>query len=136
LIREDDNMKIEDIINVITHSVLYYCSLIRKFDITDKLISGVEDAICRMWYEFMSDVDTEENIDLIGVMDGDYSDVFKTNDSNLYGNITHVITSYFDKVKKQDPSIVVIEIYNFNYLPGLKITHSQISSIVGFYLNQ
>ena len=50
-------MKIENIIDVITYSVLYYDSLIKRFDITDTLISGVKTSILRMWNEYMSDIE-------------------------------------------------------------------------------
>ena len=50
-------MKIENIIDVITYSVLYYYSLIKRFDITDTLISGVKTSILRMWNEYMSDIE-------------------------------------------------------------------------------
>jgi hypothetical protein len=68
-------------------------------------------------------------------MSGIGSDVVRTNDSNLFGNITHVIISYLDK-NEPNPNTEVLEIFNHNYLPGLRITHVQISKIIGFYLNQ
>ena len=136
LIREVDNMKMTDIIDIITYSVIYYYSLIKKFDITDNLISGVKVAILQMWNEYMSDIEDEENIDLIGLFSGKYSVVLKTNDANLYKYITHVIISYFDKADVIDTEMEVLEIYTYNYLPGMVLTHAQISKIIEFYLNQ
>lgn len=129
-------MKIENIIDVITYSVLYYYSLIKRFDITDTLISGVKTSILRMWNEYMSDIEDEEYIDLIGVMYGEHAKILNTNDSNLYKNITHVIISYFDKADVIDTEMEVLEIYTYNYLPGMVLTHAQISKIIEFYLNQ
>lgn len=129
-------MKIENIIDVITYSVLYYYSLIKRFDITDTLISGVKTSILRMWNEYMSDIEDEEYIDLIGVMYGEHTKILNTNDSNLYKNITHVIISYFDKADVIDTEMEVLEIFTYNYLPGMVLTHAQISKIIEFYLNQ
>ena len=129
-------MKIENIIDVITYSVLYYYSLIKRFDITDTLISGVKTSILRMWNEYMSDIEDEEYIDLIGVMYGEHTEILNTNDSNLYKNITHVIISYFEKSDVLDTEMEVLEIYTYNYLPGMVLTHAQISKIIEFYLNQ
>ena len=129
-------MKIENIIDVITYSVLYYYSLIKRFDITDTLISGVKTSILQMWNEYMSDIEDEEYIDLIGVMHGEHAKILNTNDSNLYKNITHVIISYFDKADVIDTEMEVLEIYTYNYLPGMVLTHAQISKIIEFYLNQ
>lgn len=129
-------MKIENIIDVITYSVLYYYSLIKRFDITDTLISGVKTSILRMWNEYMSDIEDEEYIDLIGVMYGEHAKILNTNDSNLYKNITHVIISYFDKADVIDTEMEVLEIFTYNYLPGMVLTHAQISKIIEFYLNQ
>jgi hypothetical protein len=135
LIREVDNVKLDDAMDIIVSSILYYYSLIRRFDITDTLIAGIRFAVTQLWKQYMSDIETEENIDLIGVMSGTESDVFKINDSNLFRNITHVIISYLDK-NDLDPSMDVLEIFNYNYLPGMRITHAQISRIIEFYLNQ
>ena len=129
-------LKIENVLDVITYSVLYYYSLIRKFEVTDILISGIKYTILQMWNEYMSDIECEENIDLIGVMSGEDSKIFYTTDSNLYNNITHVIISYFDKSHEFDATMDVLEIYQYNYLPGMVLTHEQISKIVEFYLNQ
>ncbi len=129
-------MKIENIIDVITYSVLYYYSLIKRFDITDTLISGVRTSILRMWNEYMSDIEDEEYIDLIGVMYGEHAKILNTNNSNLYKNITHVIISYFDKADVINTEMEVLEIYTYNYLPGMVLTHAQISKIIEFYLNQ
>lgn len=129
-------MKIENVIDVITYSVLYYYSLIKRFDITDNLISGVKTSILQMWNEYMSDIEDEECIDLICVMNAENSKLLHTNDSNLYKNITHVIISYFDKGGMLDTEMEVLEIYTYNYLPGMVLTHTQISKIIEFYLNQ
>ena len=129
-------MKITSIIDVITYSVLYYYSLIKRFDITDNLISGVRIAILQMWEEYMSDIEDEENIDLIGVFSGKHAAVLKTNDANLYKNITHVIISYFENNKTLDTEMEVFELFQNNYLPGMVLTHAQISRIIEFYLNQ
>lgn len=136
LIREVDNMKIENVLDIITHSILYYYSLIKRFEVTDILISGVKYAILQMWNEYMSDIECEENIDLIGVLPGEDSKILYTNDSNLYKNITDVITSHFDKVHEIDTKMEVLEIFQYNYLPGMALTHAQISNIIEFYLNQ
>lgn len=135
LIREVDNVKLDDAMDIIVGSILYYYSLIRRFDITDTLIAGIRFAVTQLWKQYMSDIETEESIDLIGVMSGTGSDVFRTTDSNLFRNITHVIISYLDK-NDLDPSMDVLEIFNYNYLPGMRITHAQISRIIEFYLNQ
>lgn len=135
LIREVDNVKLDDAMDIIVGSILYYYSLIRRFDITDTLIAGIRFAVTQLWNQYMSDIETEESIDLIGVMSGTESDVFRTTDSNLFRNITHVIISYLDK-NDLDPSMDVLEIFNYNYLPGMRITHAQISRIIEFYLNQ
>lgn len=135
LIREVDNVKLDDAMDIIVGSILYYYSLIRRFDITDTLIAGIRFAVTQLWKQYMSDIETEESIDLIGVMSGTESDVFRTTDSNLFRNITHVIISYLDK-NDLDPSMDVLEIFNYNYLPGMRITHAQISRIIEFYLNQ
>jgi hypothetical protein len=89
-----------------------------------------------MWNEYMSDIEDEEYIDLIGVMYGEHAKILNTNDSNLYKNITHVIISYFDKVDVIDTEMEVLEIFTYNYLPGMVLTHAQISKIIEFYLNQ
>lgn len=129
-------MKIENVLDIITHSILYYYSLIKRFEVTDILISGVKYAILQMWNEYMSDIECEENIDLIGVLPGEDSKILYTNDSNLYKNITDVITSHFDKVHEIDTKMEVLEIFQYNYLPGMALTHAQISNIIEFYLNQ
>lgn len=129
-------MKIENVLDIITHSILYYYSLIKRFEITDILISGVKYAILQMWNEYMSDIECEENIDLIGVLSGEDSKILYTNDSNLYKNITDVIISHFDKVHEIDTKMEVLEIFQYNYLPGMALTHAQISNIIEFYLNQ
>lgn len=130
-------MKFENLINVITYSILYYYSLIRKYDITDGLISDVKSTLRRMWNEYMSDIYDEENIDLIGVMRGEYSAVISVNkSSNLFRDITYVITSYFDRVDFVDTEMEVIEVFTYNHIPGMVLTHSQISKIIEFYLNQ
>ena len=129
-------MKIENVLDIITHSILYYYSLIKRFEVTDILISGVKYAILQMWNEYMSDIECEENIDLIGVLSGEDSKILYTNDSNLYKNITDVITSHFDKVHEIDTKMEVLEIFQYNYLPGMALTHAQISNIIEFYLNQ
>ena len=129
-------MKIENVLDIITHSILYYYSLIKRFEVTDILISGVKYAILQMWNEYMSDIECEENIDLIGVLPGEDSKILYTNDSNLYKNITDVITSHFDKVYEIDTKMEVLEIFQYNYLPGMALTHAQISNIIEFYLNQ
>lgn len=128
-------MKLDDVMDVIVGSILYYYSLIRRFDITDTLIDGIRYGVTQLWKQYMSDIETEEYIDLIGVMSGPESDVFKINDSNLFGNITHVIISYLDK-NDLTQGTEVLEIFNYNYLPGMRITHAQISKIMDFYLNQ
>ena len=84
----------------------------------------------------MSDIEDEENIDLIGLFSGKYSAVLKTNDANLYKYITHVIISYFKNNKTIDTSMEVFEIFQYDYLPGMVLTHAQISRIIEFYLNQ
>jgi hypothetical protein len=84
----------------------------------------------------MSDIECEENIDLIGVLSGEDSKILYTNDSNLYKNITDVIISHFDKVDEIDTEMEVLEIFQYNYLPGMVLTHAQISNIIEFYLNQ
>ena len=129
-------MKIENVLDIITHSILYYYSLIKRFEVTDILISGVKYAILQMWNEYMSDIECEENIDLIGVLSGEDSRILYTNDSNLYKNITDVIISHFDKVDEIDTEMEVLEIFQYNYLPGMVLTHAQISNIIEFYLNQ
>jgi hypothetical protein len=136
LIREVDNMKIENVLDIITHSILYYYSLIKRFEVTDILISGIKYTILQMWNEYMSDIECEENIDLIGVLSGEDSKILYTNDSNLYKNITDVIISHFDKVDEIDTEMEVLEIFQYNYLPGMALTHAQISNIIEFYLNQ
>lgn len=128
-------MKLDDVMDVIVSSILYYYSLIRRFNITDTLIDGIRYGVTQLWKQYMSDIETEENIDLIGVMCGPESDVFKINDSNLFRNITHVIISYLDK-NDLTQGTEVLEIFNYNYLPGMRITHAQISKIMDFYLNQ
>lgn len=128
-------MKLDDVMDVIVGSILYYYSLIRRFDITDTLIDGIRYGVTQLWKQYMSDIETEEYIDLIGVMSGPESDVFKINDSNLFRNITHVIISYLDK-NDLTQGTEVLEIFNYNYLPGMRITHAQISKIMDFYLNQ
>ena len=60
-------MKIENVLDIITHSILYYYSLIKRFEVTDILISGIKYTILQMWNEYMSDIECEENIDLIEV---------------------------------------------------------------------
>lgn len=129
-------MKIENIIDVITYSVLYYYSLIKRFNITDTLISGVKNSILLMWEEYMSDVEDEENIDLIGVMFNEHSEILYAKDTNLFEKITHVIISYFDKGNDIDTNMDILEIYQYPYLPGMVLNHAQISKIVEFYLNQ
>ena len=129
-------MKIENVLDIITHSILYYYSLIKRFEVTDILISGMKYAILQMWNEYMSDIECEENIDLIGVLSGEDSKILYTNDSNLYKNITDVIISHFDKVDEIDTGMEVLEIFQYNYLPGMVLTHAQISNIIEFYLNQ
>ena len=129
-------MKIENLIDIVTHSVLYYYSLIKRFDITDNLISNVRTTILQMWNEYMSDIEDEENIDLIGIMNSSYFELLHTNDSNLYKKITHVIISYFDKGNVINAEMEVFELYTYNYLPGIVLTHAQISKIIEFYLNQ
>lgn len=129
-------MKIENIINTITYSVLYYYSLIKKINITDNLINGVGNVILQMWREYMSDIYSEEDIDLIGVFSGEHSVLLHTNDSNLYGNITDVIISYFERCDEIKTEMIVFEIFQYNYLPGMILTHAQISKIIEFYLNQ
>lgn len=126
----------ENAVDVITYSVIYYYSLIKRFEVTDILISGVRHVILQMWDEWMSDVECEENVDLIGVLCGEYARVFSMNDSNLYRNITDVLISYIDIVDHVDPSEEIFEIFQYNYLPGMVLTHAQISNIVEFYLNQ
>ena len=129
-------MKIENLIDIVTHSVLYYYSLIKRFDITDNLISNVRTTILQMWNEYMSDIEDEENIDLIGIMNSSYFELLHTNDSNLYKKITHVIISYFDKGNVINAEMEVFELSTYNYLPGMVLTHAQISKIIEFYLNQ
>lgn len=129
-------MKIENVINVITYAILYYYSLIKNFDITDNLINGIKKAILQMWEEYMSDIESEENVDLIGVLSGEHCEILHTNDSNLYENITHVIISYFDKGGEINTEMHILEIFQYNYLPGMVLTHAQISKIIEFYLNQ
>ena len=129
-------MKITNIIDVITHSVLYYYSLIKRFEITDILISGVKECILQMWNEYISDIEDEENIDLIAVLSGEHSEILYTNDANLYKRITHVIISYFEKGNEIGAEMEVLELFQYNYLPGMVLTHAQISRIIEFYLNQ
>ena len=129
-------MKIENLIDIVTYSVLYYYSLINEFNITDNLISGLKTSILQLWNEYMSDIEDEESIDLIGVLYDEHTTILYTNDSNLFGNITHVITSYFDNGGTVDTKMEVLELYTHNYLPGMVLTHAQISKIIEFYLNQ
>lgn len=129
-------MKIENVLDVIVYSILYYYSLIKRFNITDNLISGLRYSITQMWNKYMSDIETEECIDLIGVMNGDKAEVLKVTDANLFKHITQVIISYFDKSGEFNPEMEILEIFNYNYLPGMGITHAQISKIIEFYLNQ
>ena len=86
LIREVDNMKIENVLDIITHSILYYYSLIKRFEVTDILISGIKYTILQMWNEYMSDIECEENIDLIGVLPGEDSKIlFKEVEDTILG---------------------------------------------------
>lgn len=129
-------MKMTDVIDAITYSIIYYYSLIHKFKITDILISGVRKSILQMWNEYMSDIEDEENIDLIGVLCGEHSEIIHANDDNLYKHITDVIISYFDKGNDFYYEMEVLTIFHYNYLPGMTLTHAQISRIIEFYLNQ
>ncbi|MBR5296300.1 MAG: hypothetical protein IKU29_00315 [Parabacteroides sp.] len=85
-----------------------------------------------MWNEYTSDIN-EDSIDMLCVLDDMECDILNVNNSNLYEDITHVIISYFDKGNEINPNMNIIGLYN-NYLPGMDITHNQISKIIEFYL--
>lgn len=129
-------MKIDNLLDVITYSIISYYSLIRKFETTSILISGIRYCIRQMWNKYMSDIEAEEDIDFIGVLSGTDSVLLSTNDPNLYKNITYVIISYFDRNGLINNGYGILEIFQSNYLPGMIITHSQISNMMEFYLNQ
>ena len=129
-------MKIDNLLDVITYSIISYYSLIRKFETTNILISGIRYCIRQMWNKYMSDIEAEEDIDFIGVLSGTDSVLLSANDPNLYKNITYVIISYFDRNGLINNGYGILEIFQSDYLPGMIITHSQISNMMEFYLNQ
>ena len=53
-------MKIDNLLDVITYSIISYYSLIRKFETTSILISGIRYCIRQMWNKYMSDIEAEE----------------------------------------------------------------------------
>ena len=128
-------MKIENIIDLIVETVLFYYSLIKPLVITEKLKNDVKSTILQMWAEYVGEDIIEEDIDIIGIMEGEYAKTFSIYESNLYLRITHVIISYFDKENTIDPNAEIIEIFCKPYIPGMVITHTQIINTVDFYLN-
>lgn len=128
-------MKIENIIDLIVETVLFYYSLIKPLKVTNRLRDGVKSTILQMWADYVGEDIIEEDIDIIGIMEGEYAKTFSIYESNLYLRITHVIISYFDKENAVDPNMEIIEIFCKPYIPGMTITHTQIINIIGFYLN-
>lgn len=125
-------MNNENILKTITLSIIYYYSLIKRFSVTEGLINFIYDSITKMWNEYTSDIN-EDSIDMLCILDDMECDILNVNNSNLYDDITHVIISYFDRGNEINPNMNIIGLYN-NYLPGMDITHNQISKIMEFYL--
>ena len=133
LIREVDDMSIENIIGSIIYSVIYAYSLIKRINITNNLISGMYYSIEQMWNEYMSDIEAKESIDLICVFD---EIIHVENNDQLYRDITTVIISYFENGNMIDGDTVIMEIYQKGYVQGMVLTYNQISKIIEFYINQ
>ena len=133
LIREVDDMSIENIIGSIIYSVIYAYSLIKRINITNNLISGMYYSIEQMWNEYMSDIEAKESIDLICVFD---EIIHVENNDQLYRDITTVIISYFENGNIIDGDTVIMEIYQKGYVQGMVLTYNQISKIIEFYINQ
>ena len=124
------NVKLENIIDTLTKSIIYYYSLFKRFDVTDNLISGINYSISQMWSEYMSDIDKDEMIDILCV----FMDMIHVDENNLYENITQAIISYFKNGNMVEGNTEIFEINTYNYIPGMSITHAQISKIIEFYL--
>lgn len=123
------NMKDENIIDILTKSIIYYYSLFKRFDVTDNLICGINDSISKMWIDYTSDID-DKDISIIFTFD----ELMHVNDNNLYGNITQEIISYFTKGNMVESNNEIFTLFTYKYLPGMSITHAQISKIIEFYL--
>lgn len=125
-------MYITDVIDCVTLSILRYYSLIREFDITERLVYDVKSSLMIMWYN-ISEYQYNDNIMSVNILYGPYYKQYE-NLNDLYENIDNDLTSYLNSIDLLSNTTHIISLCPIPFV-GMSLTHLDITRIIEFNLN-